>query len=224
MQQYFAVQAFKALFMILVPALAWSHSGGLDSTGGHSDRRSGLYHCHRAACDEGGPLVAASAQSPASDYKRADWPHWQDTDGDCMNTRHEMLAAQATGPLTLSADGCSVARGQWLDPFSGGLYTQASDLDVDHIVPLAWSHRHGGALWSKHQKTIFANDPENLLVVDDGLNQAKGAQGPNDWLPPNTAYHCTYLASWERLLSKYRLSMSDREASLFRRQQQDCPA
>jgi len=224
MQQYFAVQAFTALVSILMPAVVWSHSGGLDNVGGHGDRRTGLYHCHRATCTENGPLEAPSAPSAGLGYKRADWPHWQDTDGDCMNTRHEMLAAQATGPLTLSADGCSVARGQWLDPFSGALYTQASDLDVDHIVPLAWTHQHGGALWSKQQKAIFANDPENLLVVDDGLNQAKGARGPGDWLPPNTGYRCAYLASWTRVLSKYRLSMSTREAALFRRQQQDCPA
>ncbi len=210
---------------MLMPAIVWSHSGGLDSTGGHSNRETGEYHCHRSSCDAEGPLATLSSMPSSSAqlaYNRSDWPHWRDADDDCMNTRHEMLVLQANGPVTLSPDGCAVSRGHWLDPFSGKLYTQASDLDVDHIIPLAWTHRHGGANWPRQQKQRFANDPDNLLVVDDGLNQSKGAQGPDRWLPPNSLYHCAYLARWALVLNKYQLSMSDSEARQFGRMQQDC--
>ena len=225
MKQYFAVRAFAAGFSMFLAAVAWSHSGGLDSAGGHSDRSTGEYHCHRSACGVVAPRATQpTPASPSTElaYRRSDWPHWQDSDGDCMNTRHEMLALQATGPVTLSPDGCLVSRGHWLDPFSGKLYTQASDLDVDHIVPLAWTHEHGGANWPRQQKARFANDPENLLVVDDGLNQAKGARGPDTWLPPNRLYRCAYLARWALILNKYQLSLSDPEAHLFGRAQRAC--
>ncbi|WP_020411235.1 MULTISPECIES: hypothetical protein [Microbulbifer] len=38
-----------------------------------------------------------------------------------------------------------VDTGLWLDPYTGNFYTLASDLDVEHIVPLSWAHEHGGA-------------------------------------------------------------------------------
>jgi endonuclease G len=36
---------------LLLPALAWSHSGGLDSQGGHNNRQVGNYHFHRGPLD-----------------------------------------------------------------------------------------------------------------------------------------------------------------------------
>ncbi|MFT5718834.1 MAG: hypothetical protein ACI9T7_003042 [Oleiphilaceae bacterium] len=35
--------------------------------------------------------------------------------------------------------------------------------------------KNGGLAWSKNKKERFTNDPLNLLAVDDGLNQSKGA-------------------------------------------------
>jgi len=40
-----------ALCLILaLPSLALAHGGGLDSNGGHFNRKTGLYHCHREPC------------------------------------------------------------------------------------------------------------------------------------------------------------------------------
>jgi hypothetical protein len=91
-----------------------------------------------------------------------------------MNTRHEILADQADGRIKLSPDGCCVSTGLRHDPFSGKQLTRASDLDVDHVIPLKWAHDHGGDAWSAAKKEIFVNDAINLLAVDDGLNQKKG--------------------------------------------------
>ena len=90
-----------------------------------------------------------------------------------MNTRHEMLKAQADGPIKLSPNGCYVSTGVWNDPFSGKRFARASALDVDHIVPLKWANDRGGHRWSTSIKEQFANDPTNLLVVDDGLNESR---------------------------------------------------
>ncbi|MCA9578503.1 MAG: YHYH domain-containing protein [Myxococcales bacterium] len=38
------------VFLLALPASAAAHRGGLDDQGGHHDRRTGEYHCHRAGC------------------------------------------------------------------------------------------------------------------------------------------------------------------------------
>jgi hypothetical protein len=39
-----------ALAALLLPAGALAHGGGLDSNGGHMNRKTGVYHCHREPC------------------------------------------------------------------------------------------------------------------------------------------------------------------------------
>jgi len=91
------------------------------------------------------------------------------------------------------------------------IFTQASDLDIDHIVPLAHAHRAGGGNWSREMKRQFANDPDNLLAVDDRTNQKKGAKGPARWKPPMKSYWCEYAKKWRLIKDKYGLQVSDRE-------------
>jgi hypothetical protein len=142
-------------------------------------------------------------------YDRDDWKHWEDFDGDCQNTRHELLIATSEMPVTFtSTTGCTVSTGQWLDPYTGATYTLASDLDIDHVIPLNYAHLHGGAVWSAFVKKLFANDPENLLAVDDGENQSKSAKGPSEWLPPEESYRCEYVRKWDFLMNKYELVLS----------------
>ena len=212
----------KILLLIALIATAQSvfaHRGGLDSNGGHNDRKNGGYHCHNYPCGS----AHTNKVTKQVRYNRKSWPHWSDFDNDCMNTRHEILLVQASGPVKKSPDGCYVSTGLWNDPFSGKTFNRASDLDVDHIIPLKWAHDHGGAWWSKKNKERFANDPVNLLAVDDGLNQAKGAKGPTEWLPPNHKFRCEYLSMWRNLLARYKgLEMTVKESRVFVRQLKAC--
>ena len=77
--------------------------------------------------------------------------------------------------------------------------------------------------WSLDRKETFANDPRNLLAVDDGLNQAKGAKGPTQWMPPNHSYRCEYLIHWQQVLTWYpELKMTPKENRIFERQLLAC--
>lgn len=218
------------LIFLTFSTLAYSHGGGLDDHGGHWNRKTGEYHCHREPCTTVHRQTEAATREAEAEgralsriYRREDWRHWTDADGDCMNARHEALLAQATGPVKLSPDGCYVSVGQWIGPYSGKTYTRASDLDVDHIIPLKWAHEHGGANWPADRKERFANDPDNLLVVDDGLNQSKGAKGPTEWMPPLHAYRCNYLDRWAGVLKKYPdLRMTAAEGRIFSRMRSAC--
>ena len=180
------------LVCLVATSALFAHPGGMDKNGGHTNKKSGQYHCHKNPCFkihdqvEKATQEAFDEQRPVSlIYQREDWKHWIDADGDCMNTRHEILQSQSVGRVKLSPGGCYVSSGTWHDPYSGKSYARASDLDIDHVIPLKWAHEHGAANWSPERKETFANDPRNLLAVDDGLNQAKGAKGPTEWMPPN---------------------------------------
>ena len=80
--------------------------------------------------------------------------------------------------------------GLWYGQYLGIVFSESSDLDLDHIIPLKWAHNHGGWRWSAEDKQRFANDYQNLILVDDGRNQSKGANGLGEWMPDNSAYHC----------------------------------
>ena len=220
----------KLILVFLIPSTVLGHPGGLDKSGGHTNRKTSEYHCHKEPCStihrqvDEATQEAIQEQRPVSLlYRREDWKHWIDADGDCMNTRHEILLQQAVGEVKLSPDGCFVSMGAWNDPYSGKRFTRASDLDIDHVIAVKWAHEHGGANWPPEKKEAFANDPLNLLAVDDGLNQAKGAKGPDQWLPPNQAYRCQYLDRWKRVLSAYPgLTMTPQENRIYGRQLSAC--
>jgi len=108
-----------------------------------------------------------------------------------------------------------VAGGQWTCPFTGDVFTNPSDLDIDHMVPLENAHVSGGWAWSAEKKEDYANSQENrhhLVAVDDGTNQSKGSRGPERWRPPNEAIHCEYTTHWETIKAEWELSMSPEEA------------
>jgi hypothetical protein len=45
---------------------------------------------------------------------------------------------------------CSITAGTWLDPYTGQTLTDSSEVDIDHVVPLANAWRSGAssAAWS----------------------------------------------------------------------------
>ncbi|MFV8782558.1 HNH endonuclease family protein [Microbulbifer sp. SA54] len=162
-------------------------------------------------------IAVAEASAQGGGYKRAEWlPRWSDRDSDCQDTRHELLIRFSLAPVTFS-DGreCKVVSGLWMDPYTGSFFELASDLDVEHIVPLKWAHDHGGANWSRELKRQFAEDPDNLWLVDDGRNQSKGHLGPNEWMPPYGPVKKFYLQRFMAVVEKYGLQATEVEQRLF---------
>ncbi|MEW5251192.1 HNH endonuclease family protein [Microbulbifer sp. 2201CG32-9] len=150
-------------------------------------------------------------------YDRNEWlPRWSDADRDCQNTRHELLIQFSLAPISFTNEkGCTVKSGLWLDPYTGKFFVLASDLDVEHIVPLSWAHRHGGASWTNELKRQFAEDPENLWLVDDGRNQSKGNKGPDEWMPPYEPVQTIYVQRFIAIVEKYGLSLTQEESARF---------
>ncbi len=200
--------------LLLVNNLAYSHGGGLDKNGGHFNRQTGEYHCHREPCLSNRKKVedatnAANRSSYSTLYNREDWEQWIDEDGDCQDTRAEILIRDSQQPVSLGSGGCEVTRGLWVLPYTGQTVGDPAQIDIDHIIPLKWAHGHGGDRWAPAKKRSFANDPENLLAASISANRAKGSKGPDDWMP--AINRCGYAKRWERLLVKYELEAMRQE-------------
>jgi 5-methylcytosine-specific restriction endonuclease McrA len=179
-------------------------------------KKAGTYHGGQISMTKILILIAF-VMVQSVQYDRKSWPHWIDEDGDCQNTRAEILIRDNVGTIKFKRNKpCNVSWGKWICPYTGKTFTKASDLDIDHIVPLSHAHRTGGANWTREKKREFANDPINLLAVEDNTNQSKGDKGPAEWMPPRKEYWSEYARKWRAVKKKYELSISDEEEKLLR--------
>ena len=161
------------------------------------------------------------------EYDRDFYNHWRDEDSDCQKARDEVLIAESEIPVTFKAGGeCKVLTGRWTDPYTGEVFTDPGDLDVDHMVPLRNAHRSGGYAWTKKKKASYANDlehSEHLIAVKASANRSKGARGPEEWVPPLASYHCQYAMDWEAIKDRWGLTMTGAEAAAVETMKATCP-
>ncbi|MFF9620519.1 HNH endonuclease family protein [Streptomyces griseosporeus] len=143
-------------------------------------------------------------------YSRDLFPHWITISGTC-NTRETVLKRDGTNVVTDSS--CAATSGSWYSPYDGATWTAASDLDIDHLVPLAEAWDSGASKWTTAQRQAFANDltRPQLIAVTDDVNQAKGDQDPATWMPSRTTYRCTYVRAWVQVKYYYDLSVDSAE-------------
>jgi hypothetical protein len=159
-------------------------------------------------------------------YSRTQWSHWSDDDGDCQNTRHEVLIAESFSTISFKgAKTCQVDTGQWHDRYTGLTVFVAGDLDVDHMVPLQNAHVSGGWQWNPDEKKAFANDladADHLIAVTASTNRSKGSRSPDQWKPPNQAYWCDYAKDWARIKYNWGLTATKAEYSALQSMLRTC--
>ena len=161
-------------------------------------------------------------------YDRDDWSHWSDDDGDCQNIRHEVLQDETFEAVTFTtSSNCYVDSGKWYGVYTATYYYSASELDVDHFVPLKNAHDSGGYEWSLVKKKEYANyleDSDHLVAVQSGANRSKGARGPEDWKPTNKDYWCEYAYDWIRIKDTWGLTATQSEWNALVSMIDACPA
>lgn len=172
-------------------------------------------------------LVIREVSTSIPIYDRDDWSHWSDDDGDCQNIRHEVLQDETFEAVTFTtSSNCYVDTGKWYGVYTATYYYSASELDVDHFVPLKNAHDSGGYEWSLAKKKEYANyleDPDHLIAVQSGANRSKGARGPEDWKPANTEYWCQYAYDWIRIKDTWDLTSTQAEWNALVSMIDTCP-
>ncbi|MFB6989200.1 HNH endonuclease family protein [Streptomyces sp. NPDC056178] len=165
--------------------------------------------------------LTVSAEGSSTGYSRDKFPHWITQSGTC-NTREVVLKRDGTN-VTQDAS-CAAVSGSWYSEYDGATWTAASDLDIDHMVPLAEAWRSGASSWTTAQRQAYANDltRPQLIAVTDNVNQSKGDKDPAKWLPPLTSYRCTYVRAWVHVKHYYNLSVDSAEKSALQSVLNNC--
>ena len=158
-------------------------------------------------------------------YDRDLFPHWIDADGDGCNTRYEVLLDEAVVAPTISGS-CDLTGGTWLSPYDGVTLDGASQVQIDHLVPLAEAWYSGAFAWTTERRQALANDlgvPWALVGVSGKTNEAKGSSDPASWLPPLRTAVCPYLDSWVAVKVRWGLTIDIDEKEALTDRLADCP-
>ena len=158
-------------------------------------------------------------RGPGTGYERTKYgDNWADT-ADTVpyahngcRTRDDLLARDGTNLTYKPGSHCDIIALRLTDPYTGRTIdwhiSKADEIQVDHVVPLAYAWHMGATHWSKTKRIDFANDPLELLPVDGAANEQKDAQGPANWLPPQKSIRCAYVTRFAQVALKYDLPVT----------------
>lgn len=154
--------------------------------------------------------LPVKSEGSMTGYSRDKFPHWI-SQGDGCDTRQ----------LVLKRDGdyysgsCPVTSGKWYSYYDGITVYSPSEIDIDHIVPLAEAWRSGASGWTTVKRQNFANDLNGpqLIAVTASVNRSKGDQDPSTWQPPRSGSHCAYAKMWVNTKYRWGLHLQSAEKS-----------
>ncbi|MEV1142534.1 HNH endonuclease family protein [Micromonospora sp. NPDC049799] len=164
-------------------------------------------------------LAVAKAGSMRG-YSREKFPHWRDTGKNC-DVRDTVLKRDGED---IELSGCNVVAGRWESVYDGRAFTDPSDVDIDHMVPLANAWRSGADEWDDAKRGDFANDLDQpqLIAVSASSNRAKGDQDPSQWKPANRSYWCQYAENWVTVKHHWRLTVTTAEKAALTEMLEGC--
>jgi len=166
-------------------------------------------------------------RAPKTGYKRNEfgngWIKWSKCD-----TRQKILARDLTD-IVLDDDGCTVLSGILNDPYTGNIIEfvrgtgTSNAVQIDHVVALSNAWQTGAQNLDLETRISLANDDLELLAVEGKANQQKSDCDAADWLPPNVAFRCQYVARQIAVKIKYALWVTQNEYDAIKRVLTTCP-
>ena len=161
-------------------------------------------------------LAVNDNPTPPEKYNRVEQfgPAWKDVDHNGCDTRNDILARDLK-TISDRRNSCVITAGQLADPYSGKWIDfrkkDASKVQIDHVVALENAWQSGAYKLTQEDREALANDPDNLLAVNGHDNMAKGSKSADQWMPPNSAYACTYASKQVQIKNRYALTVTTQE-------------
>jgi len=140
------------------------------------------------------------------------------------DTRDDVLREQlADVAIKPGTNGCVVASGVLNDPYTATTVEfhrgpgSSEEVQIDHVVALSDAWQTGAQQLDEVKRRDFANDPLNLQATLGWVNQQKGDSDAASWLPPNSAYRCTFVSRIVDVKAGYGLWVTQSEHDAIER-------
>ncbi|WP_443076205.1 HNH endonuclease family protein [Streptomyces sp. NBC_01716] len=170
--------------------------------------------------------LPTKGRGPKTGYDRDEFGYaWMDTaDGvplarNGCDTRNDLLKLHGRNVQFRVGSDCVVVSMDLYDPYTGKdiawKKAKATEVQIDHVVPLSYAWQMGAARWSEEKRQRLANDVLNLLPVSGSTNSAKRDSGPASWLPPNKAIRCSYTVRFAQVAAKYELPVTSADKTMM---------
>ncbi|WP_066365221.1 HNH endonuclease family protein [Herbidospora mongoliensis] len=190
---------------------------GLAVIGSNADRKEA-----RELIDK----VETKGRGPKTGYDRDEFGYaWADNADDIplarngCDTRNDLLQRDGEEIEFRSGSDCVVVSMTLDDPYTGKTIDwrkeDASEVQIDHVIPLSYSWQMGSARWTDAERKRLANDPLNLLPVDGSTNSSKSDSGPASWLPPVGKIRCSYVVRFAQVALKYDLPVTTADKEIM---------
>jgi hypothetical protein len=174
-------------------------------------------------------ILATKSTASMTGYAREKFgPAWFDVDLNSCSTRDDILARDLRQVVYKAGDDCIVAKGTLHDRYTSKTIkfvrgpTTSGSVQIDHVVALAAAWRTGAKQWTAGQRLFYANDDLVLLAVDGPANNDKSDKDAANWLPPNAAFRCRYVARQIAIKTKYGLWVTAPERTAMTTVLNDC--
>lgn len=157
--------------------------------------------------------LTVRAESNSGSYNRTKFGGWIDRNKDGENTRADVLKSESYITASMNKNG-NVRGGKWISAYDNKVVTNASRIDIDHLVPLAEAWASGASEWTAKRRTAFANDLDygpSLAAVSLSSNRSKGDRDIAEWVPTATNDVCTYVKQFLAAKTRWSLSVDKAE-------------
>lgn len=174
------------------------------------------------------PAIAAPRAgmdaAPAEEGDGATLAGWVQDQG-CREGRDLLLAVASRAPARWSQDGCRVIHGLWVDGITGAPQTDPARVALAPLVPFAWAEARGAGGWPAHQRSAFARDPANILVLGTDHADVWTGRTPMEQRPADPFKACALANRFAQVVARHPLALGDGDRrALAAAQEEACAA
>lgn len=161
------------------------------------------------------------------DYDRdAFGQSWKDVERNWCGQRDDILTRDLAEPAVRLGSACVIVSGTLTDPWTGDVVQfakpEASEVQVDHVLPLREMWDAGAWSWSAEDRELAANDLGNLVATSADANRDKSDHTADTWEPTRADAGCLYSRMVVTIRDRYTLALTEPQARALDELLQTC--